>query len=737
MKKERSGRRVVGRIALAVFAFICLLLTLALRWGVKTWATLTLDQILIQLSLPIEGTPTAMLASFGLECALPAALAAVAIFWISGRIRPGKGRRLFCALALLLSAASLATSVVIAWNRFDAASFFSGEYSQFVDDNYADPERVKLSFPEKKRNLIYIFLESMETTYADRESGGAFDENCIPELTALAKEYEDFSGDSDQLNGGVSLTGSGWTVGAMVAQSSGLPMKYMTNELDTMQMFLPDMRNLGDILEANGYQQVILMGSNAFFGGRDKLYLEHGDYAIEDLNYAREAGWIPEDYSVWWGYEDEKLFDFARQELLRLSEDDAPFNLTLLTVDTHFENGYVCRLCGDEFGDNQYANVMACSSRQVTEFVHWVQQQDFYEDTAIVISGDHPTMDTDFCNDVPEDYARKTYTAFINAAVQPELDARRDFSTMDMFPTTLAAMGVDIEGDRLALGTNLFSGTPTLSERFGYATQNAELNKHSKVLDALQSVSLDEDRIAEHVSTNYRLEDSDPALKLVVMGANNPLYELKTVFVDVESEGSGERWRLNCELEEQVFVSEGFDPARLAGDTCRFTVQGANREGKILKLDEFSWTDAPELKRADNFLAYVRSLAGRDYTILISAKDEASSALTEEADAALKGLGLEQSLLGMFRHSYIAVVDRGKLIAENIGEKKLELVGWLSSQQRFKIASAGFDAGDLSSIQINGEEYSPNGRGLNFVVIDPDTGEVISTRTFDTCVTLG
>ena len=30
-------------------------------------------------------------------------------------------------------------------------------------------------------------------TFADKESGGGFDVNCIPELTELAKENEDFS----------------------------------------------------------------------------------------------------------------------------------------------------------------------------------------------------------------------------------------------------------------------------------------------------------------------------------------------------------------------------------------------------------------------------------------------------------------------------------------------------------------------------------------------------------------
>ena len=86
----------------------------------------------------------------------------------------------------------------------------------------------------------------------------------------------------------------------------------------------------------------------------------------------------------------------------------------MLTVDTHFEDGYVCEQCQNEFGDNQYANVMACSSRQVDAFVKWIQEQPFYENTTIIISGDHLTMDSDFCNDVSDDLERSVYNAFIN-----------------------------------------------------------------------------------------------------------------------------------------------------------------------------------------------------------------------------------------------------------------------------------------------------------------------------------
>ena len=43
----------------------------------------------------------------------------------------------------------------------------------------------------------------------------------------------------------------------------------------------------------------------------------------------------------------------------------------------------------------------------------------------------------------------------------------------------MASLGVTIEGDRLALGTNLFSGEETLSEKYGYETLFTELDKKS------------------------------------------------------------------------------------------------------------------------------------------------------------------------------------------------------------------------------------------------------------------
>lgn len=75
--------------------------------------------------------------------------------------------------------------------------------------------------------------------------------------------------------------------------------------------------------------------------------------------------------------------------------------------------------------------------------------------------------------------SRKVYNCFINSVVEPFQEKHRKFTTLDFFPTVLASMGVTIEGNRLGLGTNLFSKEQTLSEKYGYEELFTELNKKS------------------------------------------------------------------------------------------------------------------------------------------------------------------------------------------------------------------------------------------------------------------
>ena len=476
-----------------ILVFLTALVGFAARWAFASWGALDMDEIIFHLTHPLEGAAGEIVQDYLLQGLLPAVIILAVYIILLLKLKRGRPRILCTCTFLFLVVGSGILIKDLIWSRLDMDHWIRGqiEESEFVEANYADPAEVSLTFPEKKRNLIYLFLESMEVTYTDKASGGDFAKNVIPELTSIARDYEDFSGNEKKLEGGLVLPGCGFTTGAIFAQTAGLPLKTSTsgNFMDTQSSFFQGVTALGDILENEGYRQVFLCGSDAVFGGR-KLYFEtHGNFEIQDYYYAREQGLIDPDYWVWWGYEDEKLFSFAEDTLSELAAGEEPFSLVMLTVDTHYEDGYVCNLCRNEFRDNQYANVMACSSRQVSDFLSWIRKQDFYENTTVVICGDHTTMDTDFCDRVSEDYQRKVYTAVVNSAVEPEQPEReRIYSTLDLYPTTLASLGVRIEGERLALGTNLFSSRDTLLEEYGQEEVKEELSHKSAFLQSLEQM---------------------------------------------------------------------------------------------------------------------------------------------------------------------------------------------------------------------------------------------------------
>lgn len=557
----------------AVFAFIAPLLLFSAWWMFRTWKNLTMDELVFHLTGPLEGTNSDIIIEYLLQCILPSFL--ILALTIIGIVifRKKKFFYLLDGVVLVTFIGLSFGTVYMTAEKLDVDGYLAsqGTYSEFVDNNYVDPAEVSISFPEQKRNLIYIFLESMETTYADIEDGGGFDENVIPELTKTAQDNEDFSGEDQAINGAYSMYGTTWTMGAMFGHTSGLPLNISigSNDMDTQESFFPGAITLGDILQEQGYSQRLLIGSDATFGGRRLYFTEHGNYDIVDYRYAVENGWIPEDYYVWWGYEDAYLFEFAKEQLRDLSIQEEPFNLTMLTVDTHFEDGYVCEKCEDTHGDDQYANVMACSSKQIEEFIQWIQEQDFYENTTIVLAGDHLTMDSDFCEDVSYDYERKTYVSYINSVSEPEMNTSRTYTTFDHFPTTLAALGAQIEGNRLGLGTNLFSTEETLVERYGIDYENQELEKRSELLDRLANIDEESPELLAREGKTPTADvevgayqSASGVLPLTVTNIENIQEDIQSMMVAVwSSEDQSDLQWISLEGDEQNGYSVNIDMA--------------------------------------------------------------------------------------------------------------------------------------------------------------------------------
>ena len=305
---------IIGFVLMSILVFLASYTTLTYRWSQNTWSDLTINEIMYHLMMPMEGTGSSMLVSHIVKCLIPSliitAAVIIAVIILKKKITyTGYVKGIAAALSVLI----ISNTVASFWKNMDVSGYMNNQssYSSFIDENYVDPGQVTLTFPEKKRNLIYIFLESVENTFADTSVGGGFDTNVMPELTQLSLDNENFSGEEGGLDGGLPMTGATWTMGAMFAQTSGLPLNISIdkNAMSSQTEFFPGAVTLGDILEDQGYNQTLLLGSDASFGGRKLYFTTHGNYNIRDYNYYTSNGTLPANYYVWWGYEDKYLFE--------------------------------------------------------------------------------------------------------------------------------------------------------------------------------------------------------------------------------------------------------------------------------------------------------------------------------------------------------------------------------------------------------------------------------------------
>lgn len=472
IKKHIKNTAIVFAFFLSFLAFF------SAQWYVNIFGTIGFKAIIFTLLSPMEGTASGIVYDWLLKGLLPTAICTVllCLFYF---LRFNLKVTLKKAVCIIVCLCLWAHGIVVT----EIPLLISGMITktQIYDTEYRSPKLQKITFPKQKQNLIYIYLESMETTYLSFEEGGGLKENVIPELYNLAKNNINFSHSSD-VGGWEFVTNTSWTSAAIVAQTAGVPLTLpLFNTVPKKDTnLLPGIITLNDILHQNGYTQTVMFGSKASYGGKENYFKQHSVDKILDYNTAITDGIIDKDYFVWWGMEDHKLIEYAKRELTALSKGDKPFNFTMLTADTHHISGYKCDLCEDNF-DSQYENVLHCSSKQISEFVDWIKAQPFYKNTTIVLIGDHHSMDQQFfTNNIDSNYTRRVYNCFINSRVTAKNTKNRSFTPMDIFPTTLAALGCEIEEDQLGLGTNLFGGNNTLTEEMSVKKLNSELNKGSK-----------------------------------------------------------------------------------------------------------------------------------------------------------------------------------------------------------------------------------------------------------------
>ena len=146
-----------------------------------------------------------------------------------------------------------------------------------------------------------------------------------------------------------------------------------------------------------------------------------------------------------------------------------------------------------------------------------------------------------------------------------------------------------------------------------------------------------------------------------------------------------------------------------------------------------------------NAYSYLNTLAAAkdEYLIVLTVKDEGSSAWNDTLEDALHRVGVKSSFYDQIQNSFVAVLDRwGENLFEHWDKKEITFHTSFQTadgkEHTLQVVSSGFPYGsgghtyfNKGSVQIDGVEQACEMRGLNIVVIDTDSGEVISSVAID------
>ena len=453
-------------------AVFLLVFTIAVfRYVHKHFADANLGQILFFLNTSSEGADENLRRWFIEHCLLTPGLYALGVCYLPELLKLLRIKFSFSKFSYncFISLLSLFLTVGYIYYKADEATvkrFLSNESTDFYEKHYAEPREADIQFPVKK-NLIVLQVESFEKTFENKEF---FGENLLADLA-------DEEAHGVQFNNFLNGFATDFTQGSIIAQFTGMPVKYrhLVNRVGRHLHFFKGYYSLGKILKDNGYTLAAVQGTNSKFGGMEVFFIDNEvadmiDSKIIEKEYPQYEQKSP------WGYTDDVVLDIAKNKVEELA-NKAPYFLHVQTIDTHAKHKK--KMPEATPTGNTYLEMIRQTCKDVAAFLEWMRQRPDYEDTVIVVMGDHLRLGNDF--PMPEE--RRIYNLFINTAQPANVD--RTFTQVDIFPTIIEAMGGKIKGHRLGLGTSAFSEEQTYSEKYSEEFLQETLAKRNKFYEEM------------------------------------------------------------------------------------------------------------------------------------------------------------------------------------------------------------------------------------------------------------
>jgi phosphoglycerol transferase len=467
---------VLGR--LAVYLLIWLALTLFIVGiGIHMfWGAITVDQMMMNLvSMQTDGGGGDLVwlgvLAFGV---LPVVLTLVIAYGHYRFLRRGRaaadddtapvGRGwVKRTVSVVLVAAVVVSGTAMFGSSVHVGAYIKAANSDYTVDQYYRPPEVASA--ENARNVVMIYLESGEATLSDTT---LFEKDPFVPLKDVTRQEDGWQdvGNFRQYDGG------GWTMAGIAGTQCGVPLKgngLVTgksglNSLgDDVANYMGGLTCVGDILKEQGYRNVFMGGANGSFAAKDQYLTTHGYDEQYDLDDWRAKGEPANQFRSDWGLSDKRLMANAKEQVDALHAESSrtgrPFNLSMLTVDTH-EPVHIYDYC-DVDTESEVTSMFSCSMTQVADFVGYMEAQGYLEDTAVVLMGDHLKhmgSNNAFGEELGDHPNRTIFNRFwVPGGDSRTSTMRSGIDQLNMMPTILEAAGIELKDRQAGLGVSAFS----------------------------------------------------------------------------------------------------------------------------------------------------------------------------------------------------------------------------------------------------------------------------------------
>lgn len=341
--------------------------------------------------------------------------------------------------------------------------------SDFIDNNYVPPQNIKA--PVHKRNLVLIYVESLEDTYSKKD---IFGKDLLAPINNDSQKAISFKNYQQ-------VTGTSWSIAGQVSTLCGVPLKPLNhfikrNGMGVMDKFMPNITCLGDVLKSHGYKNVYMIATSMAFAGQGKFFQEHGYDELYGSSY-----WLKKGILIYkgWGIYDNVLMSEAKSRLSTLEKGDSPFNLTFFLLDTHGPYGSLSKDCksGRKSKQDIFKDVLRCDAELLRDFIAFMADQKYFDNTDLVIIGDHLAMGNPLMKLINKNPERRIFNKFISTA--HHVKNRESIIPFDIFPTILNFMGFQFAENRLGLGTSAFGEVDKKHGLYNVKKLNEQLSMNS------------------------------------------------------------------------------------------------------------------------------------------------------------------------------------------------------------------------------------------------------------------